>query len=174
MQRPDGLRARQPLLPGVGEDAACWNVEDAFGLLEPLPTRPCRGCCREWAAALGTAGSSKVTSAKGRPGVGSVGSCLSRVRGPGEGSWRTLTWAVLVGTQPAEHSRDHREGAHCYRRGATAGHQLVGPGMVRAPWRSRPPCCGQDPGGGSARGAFVVGGDSDGGAGCTRLCVAPG
>lgn len=65
----------------VREDAGHWDVEDELSDC----WRPCRGCCRERAAALGTAGELGVTSAKGRPGVGSVGSGLSRVGGPGGG-----------------------------------------------------------------------------------------
>lgn len=106
----------------------------AFGLLEPLPTRPCRGCCREWAAALGTAGELEVTSAKGRPGVGSAGSCLSRVRGPEGGELEdTEPWVVLVGTQPAEHSRDHREGGPTVTEGQLGVTSWWGPGWWELP-----------------------------------------
>ena len=72
-------------------------------------------------------GELRVTSAKGWPGVGLVGSSLSCIGGPGKGAGgHCEPQALLVGTQPAEHSRDLGEGDPAITSGSPVGRTRCG------------------------------------------------
>ena len=128
----------------VRKDAGDWNVEDELSDCR----RPCQRCCTERAAALGTAGELGVTSAKGRPGVGSVGSGLSHVGGPGGGELEDTVSPGHASWGPSQQSIRGAtgRGGPTVTEGQLGVTSWWGPGWWELPCGgSRPPRCDQDP-----------------------------